>query len=128
MTPGTNAQLDLLCDPSARSILLKRWQRLMNDVLPNMADANLWPISQNHCFMRVCLDATLGTPWHKFVKRPASHHMTDHQLRTAIAVADQIVETPDLLPKLNRQSIEGRKLEQRRTKSGSFWRKASDIV
>jgi hypothetical protein len=110
MTPDVNGQLDLLNDPSARSQLLAHWQYLMNDVLPNMVDANRWPISQNHCFMRVCLDTALGTPWYKFVKRPASRHMTDDQLRAAIAVAQQIVESPKLLSKLNHESIEGRRL------------------
>jgi hypothetical protein len=110
MMLDTNGQLDLLNDPSARRKLLERWQTLMNDVLPSLANTNDWPISQNHCFMRVCLDTAVGVPWHNFVKRPASRHMTDDQLRLAIAVAEQIVETPNLLAKLNRQSINGRKL------------------
>jgi hypothetical protein len=109
MTFDADTQLDLLNGPSARSRLLKRWQRLMNEVLPSMVNTNGWPISQNHCFMRVCLDTAFGIPWHKFVKRPASRHMTDDQLRMAIAVAEQIVEAPGLLYELNRQSIEGRK-------------------
>jgi acyl carrier protein phosphodiesterase len=95
--------------PSGRCLLLERWQSLMNDVLPRMANANDWPISQNHCFMRVCLDTALGIPWHNFVKRPASRYMTDDQLRMAIAVAEQIVENPKLLLELNRQSIDGRR-------------------
>jgi hypothetical protein len=111
MKPNANLELDFLSDTSARSKLSKQWQSLMNEVLPNMAGTHNWPISQNHCFMRVCLDTAVGVPWHNFVKRPASHHMTDDQLRMAIAVADQIIETPELLLKLNRQSIDGRKLD-----------------
>jgi hypothetical protein len=108
MTQDADLQLDLLNDLSARSTLSVRWQSLMNNVLPSMVDANCWPISQNHCFMRVCLDTAVGVPWYNFVKRPASRHLTNDQLR--MAVAKQIVATPDLLPKLNHQSIEGRKM------------------
>jgi hypothetical protein len=106
-------QLDLLLNtPSARSQLLERWRVLMNERLPSMAKAHDWPISRNHCFMRVCLDTSLDVPWHSVVKRPASRHMTDDQLRAAIAVAEQIVENPPLLVKLNHSSIMRRKLNQ----------------
>jgi hypothetical protein len=110
MTLDATSQLVLLPElPSNRLQLLERWRNLMNDMLPNMARQNRWPISQNHCFMRVCLDTSFGGPWYNFVKPPASRHMTDKQLQAAIAVAEQIVETPTLLPELNRQSIERRK-------------------
>jgi hypothetical protein len=117
MMTAKNGQLDLLSGSSARHKLLERWQSLMNNVLPNMVDANDWPISQNHCFMRVCLDTAFGVPWHSFIKRPASRHMTDDQLRMAVAVAEQIVAKPVLLFDLNRQSIEGRKLLRRQIKA-----------
>jgi hypothetical protein len=104
--PDTDLQLDTrLNAPSARSLLLERWRVHVNELLPSMAKANGWPISQNHCFMRVCLDTSLGVPWHNVVKRPASRHMTDEQLRAAIAVAEQIVENPSLLVQLNHSSI-----------------------
>jgi hypothetical protein len=113
MRPDTNLQLDLLLNtPSARSLLLERWRVLVNEILPSMAKAHGWPISQNHCFMRVCLDTSLGVPWHNVVKRPASRHMTDDQLRAAIAVAEQIVENPPLLVQLNHSSIMRRKLSR----------------
>jgi hypothetical protein len=111
MRPDTNLQLDLqLKTPAARSLLLERWRVLMIEMLPSMANARGWPISQNHCFMRVCLDTSFGVPWHSVVKRPASRHMTNDQLRAAIAVAEQIVENPPLLVQLNYSSIMRRKL------------------
>jgi hypothetical protein len=109
LIPDTQLRLGLsLSTPIAREVLLQRWSALVNDILPKMASQHHWPISQNHCFMRVCLDKAVGSPWHNFVKRPASRHMTDNQLRSAIAVAEQVVEAPALLPELNRQSIEYR--------------------
>lgn len=113
MKPDADLQLDLrLNTPSARSQLLEQWRLLMNERLPSMAKAHGWPISQNHCFMRVCLDTSFGVPWHDVVKRPASRHMTDDQLRKALMVAEQIVETPSLLVQLNHSSILRRKRSQ----------------
>lgn len=93
----------------ARAAFKARWLLLTHEVLPRMAKRYNWPISQNHCFMRVCLDASLGAPWHTVVKQPALHQMTDAQLQDAIAVAERLVETPSLLFHLNSHSIAGRK-------------------
>jgi hypothetical protein len=104
--PDTNLQLDLLSNtPTDRGLLLERWRVLMNEKLPRMAKTNDWPISQNHCFMRVCLDTSLGVPWHNFIKRPASRHMTNDQLRKIIMLAEQILENPSQLVALNQHSI-----------------------
>lgn len=109
----SEGQLQLALDTDqqcSRVALLERWRCLMHEILPKLAKVHRWPISQNHCFMRVCLDTSLGAPWHTIVKRPASRHMTDHQLRQAIAVSEQIVKSPHLLFELNHRSIEQRKL------------------
>jgi hypothetical protein len=82
-----------------------RWLALTREVLPGMAAAERWPIRLDHCFMRVCLDATLGRPWHEVVRRPAIRHLTDAQLAAAIAVAERLRADPASLPALNRQSL-----------------------
>jgi hypothetical protein len=98
--------------PSPRDALISRWLLLTHQVLPDMARQHDFPISRNHCFMRVCLDASLGAPWHKSVKRPALRHMTDGQLAQAVAMAERIVEAPSLIFELNRRSIEQRRASQ----------------
>ncbi|GAA0566701.1 hypothetical protein GCM10009416_00860 [Craurococcus roseus] len=70
-----------------------------------MATAEGWPISLDHCFMRVCLDAAFGRPWHEAVRRPAVRHMTDADLARAVAVAERIAAVPSLLPGLNAESL-----------------------
>lgn len=111
MTAQQRLQFVLGIDaPPARAVLLERWRLLMDEVLRNMPKLHHWPISLNHCFMRVCLDTSLRGPWHTIVKRPASRHMKDHQLRQAIAVSEQIAESPHLLFELNHRSIKQRKL------------------
>ncbi len=92
-----------------REQLLARWLELTRATLPGLADAARWPIRFDHCFMRVCLDHAIGQPWHERVRRPAIRHMTDDQLRAAIAVADRIVADPSALPGLNSQSLAWRK-------------------
>jgi hypothetical protein len=110
MTRSANLQFDLEFNaPSARMELLERWKQFVNNVLPNMVAAHGWSISQNHCFMRVCLDTSFGCPWQTVVKRPATRYMTDDQLRAAIAVAERIIASPALLAELNRKSILDRK-------------------
>ncbi len=59
--------------------------------------------------MRICLDTSIGEPWHRRVQRPALRHLTDQQLQQAIAVALRIIDTPSLLPELNTRSIAQRK-------------------
>ena len=102
----------MLDDPDERAALVGQWLILMRDVMPGMAAACRWPISNDHCFMRVCLDAVMGVPWHTVVKRPAIRHLTSEQLRAAIAVAEAIVREPATLGAFNRQSIRWRQKHQ----------------
>ncbi len=90
---------------TARAALLARWLELTRSVLPGMAPAQRWPIRFDHCFMRVCLDAAIGRPWHEAVRRPAIRHLTEAQLAAAVAVAERIRAEPGLLPALNAQSL-----------------------
>ncbi len=92
-----------------REQLVTRWLDLTRRVLPDMALTARWPIRFDHCFMRVCLDHAVGQPWHERVRRPAVRHLTDDQLRRAIALAEQIAIDPAVLPGLNEQSLAWRR-------------------
>ena len=70
-----------------------------------MAAAKGWPIRLDHCFMRVCLDAAMGRPWHEVIRRPAVRHACAEDLRRAVGVAEGIVAEPESLPGLNRASL-----------------------
>ena len=84
---------------------MARWLDLTRRVLPGMAAAEGWPIRLDHCFMRVCLDAAFGRPWHEAVRRPAVRHMTEAELARAVAVAERVAATPALLFELNAESL-----------------------
>ena len=92
-----------------RDKLVARWLDLTRDVLPKMARRYSWPITFDHCFMRVCLDEALGTPWTTAIARPAIRSMSINQLAAVVGVAEAIVAQPDLLIELNRKSLEGRR-------------------
>jgi hypothetical protein len=88
-----------------RTAAVARWLNLTRVTLPGMAAEQGWPISEDHCFMRVCLDAVFGTPWHTVIKRPAIRHLSYRQLHAAISVAEAIVYAPETLTALNQKSL-----------------------
>lgn len=97
-----------------RDRLAARWLHLTRAVLPGMAAAQGWPIQLDHCFMRVCLDNALGRPWQEIVRRPALRHLDTSQLRAAVAVAEQAMAEPSILPTLNKASLAWRRAAKRR--------------
>ena len=109
----------LVSDPTparsgeSRSVLRERWLLLTREILPAMALEEHWPIRFDHCFMRVCLDESMGRPWTEVVQRPAIERMSDAQLAAAVRTAESIVEQPDTLPILNDRSLRGRKAVRR---------------
>ena len=90
---------------SSRATLVSRWLELTRRQLPSMAAEHHWPIRLDHCFMRVCLDASFGRPWHEVVARPAIQHAADADLERAIGVAEAIMRDPATLPALNAASL-----------------------
>ena len=84
--------------------LVPRWFELVRHVLPSMATSHRWPISADHCFMRVCLDVSLAAAWPSVVRAPAYRHLTDAQLAAAVAIAEGVLAEPGTLPELNRRS------------------------
>lgn len=91
-----------------RAALLARWFALTREILPGMAERHGWPIREDHCFMRVCLDVSLGAPWPSLARAPAYRTLSDAQLARAVAVAEGIAAAPDTLVALNRRSLRGR--------------------
>ncbi len=91
--------------PGARAEAVARWLHLTRVVLPALAAPHRWPIRNDHCFMRVCLDLAIGAPWHEQVRRPAIRHLDDAQLARAIALAERIAADPASLAVRNCESL-----------------------
>ncbi len=99
-------EVALASGPAAsRAGLLDRWHVLTRQVLPGMAAAQGWPIRLDHCFMRVCLDTSLGVRWDTVVRRPAVRHLTDAQLSRAVHAAERIAADSASLRPLNDASL-----------------------
>ena len=81
------------------------WPLVTGPVRPAMAVMHRWPIRLDHCFMRVCLDTSLGARWDTMVRRPAIRNLDLSQLAAVVAQAERIAAEPSLLPTLNRASL-----------------------
>ncbi|MEL6708341.1 MAG: GCN5-related N-acetyltransferase [Pseudomonadota bacterium] len=77
-------------DPAAREALVERWFALTRERLPALAKTNDWPVSEDHCFMRILLDNTCGGVWRDFVKAPAYRHAPSEVLERAIALGEAV--------------------------------------
>jgi hypothetical protein len=56
-------------DPLERTRLEAEWLILTRQTLPALAQARRWPVSADHCFMRILLDAVHETRWDSVVQR-----------------------------------------------------------
>ena len=92
-----------------RAALEKRWLVLTRTTLPLLAPARAWPISRDHCFQRVLLDAACGGRWYDHIaERPAYRAATGAQLATAVKLAELLVDERLDLAALNQQSLRWR--------------------
>jgi hypothetical protein len=102
-----------------RSELERAWLRLTREVLPRLARVRNWPVSEDHCFQRIFLDAVCGGVWYQRVSgRPAYRHLSIDSLEEAVALAEAVRRGDICLDGLNRQSL-GWRREQRHLKDGS---------
>lgn len=89
-----------------RAGLEHRWLVLTRETLPALAASRRWPISNDHCFQRVLLDAACGGQWYDHIEgRPAYRRATDAILTRAVAFADDVLIGAADLVALNRQSL-----------------------
>jgi hypothetical protein len=92
--------------PDERAALEARWLELTRTLLPGLAAERAWPVSADHCFQRILLDAACGGCWYDAIaKRPAYHHASDEVLRRAVPLGDMVAAGEADLHALNRQSL-----------------------
>lgn len=107
--------------------LQEQWNYLYKECLPTLAKARdeaqtTWPVMFDHCFARIVLDNSIGIdkPWTKVLPSPAYKHMSETQLRAAIALAERIAAGTVNLVELDERSL------QLRGKRGKKRRKGQD--
>ena len=99
-------------DDPERTDLAARYRRLVLQELPRLAVEGHWVVRADHCFGRIVLDHTVGGCWYDVLDRrrgPAFRQLDDDQLRSAVALAEQLLAEGDpLLRRLNDQSLRWR--------------------
>lgn len=85
----------------------QRWLQLTRHILPGVAVERQWPISLDHCFMRVFLDNAYGGRWADHIdKRPAFRHAPDAVLARAVRLAEAVLDARENLDALNLRSMQ----------------------
>ena len=93
-------------DPLVRARLEAEWLTLTRQTLPALAQARRWPVSADHCFMRILLDAVHEGRWDRTVQgRPAYKHIETERLAAAVMLAGRVVADEADLRTLNAQSL-----------------------
>ena len=93
-------------DRLSRARLEAEWQAITRQTLPALAKTRRWPVSADHCFMRILLDAVHDGRWDRVVQeRPAYKHINVERLASAVALAERVAEDEADLWALNAQSL-----------------------
>ena len=73
--------------------LRDRYLELTRVELPAEARKRGWPVTEDHCFMRILLDRLFGDCWyhHLDTRLTAYKQLNDKQLRRCIAMAEQLL-------------------------------------
>ena len=100
--------------PPDRAALERRWLALTRETLPALAAARGWPVSADHCFQRILLDAACGGVWYDTIAaRPAYAHAPPAILTAAIALGEAAAAGEADLPALNARSLAWRRARRR---------------
>jgi hypothetical protein len=93
-------------DAPERAQLEAAWLTITRHTLPALAKTRGWPVSADHCFMRILLDAVHEARWDRFVQgRPAYKHVDRERLAAAVALGERVVAGDADLWALNEQSL-----------------------
>ena len=89
--------------------LQQQYLHLTNEVMPNVAKEQHWPVQFNHCFQRIILDALFEDCWYHHLDRnsriPAYRQLTEAQLAQSITIGERMIASPEEVKQLNRQSL-----------------------
>jgi hypothetical protein len=98
-----------------RAALEAEWLKLTRERLPALATVRNWPVSADHCFMRILLDAVHGRRWDDLIpRRPAYRHIEGARLAEAVALARAVAAGDADLRALNAQSLSWRGKQMKR--------------
>ena len=89
-----------------------QYLELINRKLPQEAKKRDFPVRFNHCFARIILDNLFQCCWYEALDRKkgtAYKQLSEEQLTKAIALAEEIINSPDVyIRELNQNSLRWR--------------------
>ena len=90
--------------------LVSRYIVLTKEVMPHLARTSHkhWPVSNDHCFQRIILDAVCGCVWYDYLPRPAYKNLNHDQAANAVKLCNDIISGDADLIVLNKQSLQWR--------------------
>ena len=90
--------------------LVSRYIVMTKEVMPHLARISHkhWPVSNDHCFQRIILDALCGCVWYDYLPRPAYKNLTHDQAANAVKLCNDIISGDADLIVLNKQSLQWR--------------------
>ena len=90
--------------------LVSRYIVLTKEVMPHLAltSHKHWPVSNDHCFQRIVLDAVCGGVWYDYLPRPAYKNLPHDQAANAVKLCNDIISGDADLIALNKQSLQWR--------------------
>lgn len=90
--------------------LVSRYIVLTKEIMPHLARTSHkhWPVSNDHCFQRIVLDAVCGGVWYDYLLRPAYKNLTHDQAANAVKLCNDIISGDADLIVLNKQSLQWR--------------------
>ena len=87
----------------------QQYKHLTNQVMPEVARQQHWPVRLNHCFQRIILDTLFQDCWYNHLDRanrtPAYRQLSEQQLEDALAIAQRMLDSPETVRQLNRESL-----------------------
>ena len=90
--------------------LVSQYIVLTKEIMPHLARTSHkhWPVSNDHCFQRIVLDAVCGGVWYDYLLRPAYKNLTYDQAAHAVKLCNDIISGDADLIVLNKQSLQWR--------------------
>ena len=67
-----------------------------------------YPVSADHCFLRIAYDALFPGPWDQYIGKPAWKHLSQTQIKTVQELLSKMLEDPAICRKLNIESLKKR--------------------
>lgn len=84
-------------------------QLLMELEAVSKSKASSYPISADHCFLRVAYDALFPGPWDRHLPKPAWKHLSPTQTETVQRLLTEMINDPAACRKLNSESLKKRR-------------------